>query len=88
MTSLFVSCEGLEMKAVESSSIWDMKEVDPHLEKHRKDIAEKYLEYEIVLLQKARDQGKTFDEVIEQMKTMLWYIKNERMQQMNNEFGL
>jgi len=80
--------EGLEMKEIESYSIFDIREVDPHLEKHRRDVLEKYLEYGLVSLQKTRDQGKTLDDVIEQMKTILWYVKNERMQQINNEFGV
>ncbi|MBN1860458.1 MAG: hypothetical protein JW840_03235 [Candidatus Thermoplasmatota archaeon] len=75
------------MEEIESYGILDMREVDPVLEKHRKDVVEKYLEYEIVLLQKERVEGKTLDDVIEQMKTILWYVKNERMQQISNEFG-
>ncbi|MBE3136659.1 MAG: hypothetical protein IMZ43_04590 [Thermoplasmata archaeon] len=76
------------MEEKESYSILDIREVDPQLERHRKDVLEKYLEYGIVLLRKFRDQGKTLDDVIEQMKTVLWYVKNERMQQINNELGL
>jgi hypothetical protein len=72
----------------ESYSILDIRENDPHLERHRRDILEKYLEYGLVSLSKLRDQGKTIDDLIEQVKTVLWYIKNERMQQINNEFGL
>jgi len=80
--------EGLEVKRQESYGILDIKEVDPKLEKHRKDVLEKYLEYGLVSLQKAKDQGKILDDVIEQLKTVLWYIKNERMQQINDELGL
>ncbi len=76
------------MEEIESYGILDMREVDPMLEKHRKDVLEKYLEYEIVSLYNTRNQGKTLDDVIEQMKTILWYVKNERMQQINNEFGV
>jgi len=76
------------MKEKESYSILDIREADPQLEKHRKDVLEKYLEYGLVILQKFKDQGKTLDEVIEQMKTVLWYVKNERMQQINSELGL
>jgi len=76
------------MEEKETYSILDIREIDPQLEKHRKDVLEKYLEYEFVLLQNFRDQGKTLDDVIEQMKTVLWYVKNERMQQINNELGL
>jgi hypothetical protein len=76
------------MEEKESYSILDIREVDPQLEKHRKDVLEKYLEYGIVLLRKFNDQGKTLEDVIEQMKTVLWYVKNERMQQINNELGL
>jgi hypothetical protein len=76
------------MEEKDSYSILDIREIDPQLEKHRKDVREKYLEYGIVLLRKFKDQGKTLDDVIEQMKTVLWYVKNERMQQINNELGL
>jgi hypothetical protein len=76
------------MEEKDSYSILDIREIDPQLEKHRKDVIEKYLEYGIVLLRKFKDQGKTLDDVIEQMKTVLWYVKNERMQQINNELGL
>jgi len=76
------------MKETESYSIFDMKEADPQFEKHRKDVLEKYLEFEIVSLQNSRAEGKTLDDVIEQMKTVLWYVKNERMQQINDELGL
>jgi hypothetical protein len=80
--------EGLEMEEIESYSILDFREINPRLEKHRKDILEKYLEYGLVSMQKARSQGKTLDDVIEQMKTVLWYVKNERMQQIQDELGL
>ena len=80
--------EGLEMEEIESYGILDFREIDPQLEKHRKDVLEKYLEFGLVSMQKARGQGKTLDDVIEQMKTVLWYVKNERMQQINDELGL
>ena len=76
------------MDEKESYSIFDIKEAEPQLEKHRKDVLEKYLEYEYVLLKSFNDQGKTLDDVIEQMKTILWYVKNERIQHISNEFGL
>jgi hypothetical protein len=41
-----------------------------------------------VSLQKFKEEGKTLDDVIEQMKTVLWYVKNQRMQQIHNELGL
>lgn len=76
------------IKEEESYSIMDIKEVDPLLEKHRKEVIEKYLEYEIVLMHEFRDEGKTLDDFIEHMKTALWYVKNERSQQIKNEIGL
>jgi hypothetical protein len=76
------------MREEVSYSIMDIKEIDPKLEKHRKEVIEKYLEYEIVLMQDFRDQGKNLDDFIEHMKTILWYVKNERAQQINNEIGL
>jgi hypothetical protein len=80
--------EGLEMEEKETYSILEFREIDPQLEKHRKDVLEKYLEYGLVSMKKARSQGKTLDDMIEQMKTVLWYVKNERMQQINDELGL
>ena len=76
------------MDEKESYSIFDIKEAEPQLEKHRKDVLEKYLGYEYVLLKSFNDQGKTLDDVTDQMKTILWYVKNERMQHISNEFGL
>ena len=76
------------MNEKESYSIFDIREADPQLEKHRKDVLEKYLEYEFVLLKNFNDQGKTLIDVIDQIKNILWFIKNERMQQISNEFGL
>jgi len=76
------------MKEEESYSIMDIKEIDPKLEKHRKDVLEKYIEYEIVLLHEFRDQGKNLDDVIEHLKTTLWYVKNQRAQQIKNELGM
>jgi len=71
----------------ESYGILDIHEADPHLEKHRKEVIEKYLEYEFVSLRNAKEQGKTLDDVIDELKNVLWFVKNERMQQMNNELG-
>lgn len=76
------------MEEIESYGILDIREVDPLLEKHRKDVVEKYLEYGLVVLRKFNEQGKTLEDVIEQVKLVLWYVKNERMQQINNELGL
>jgi hypothetical protein len=80
--------EEWKMEEKESYGIFDIREVDPQLEKHRKDVLEKYLEYGIIAVQTLKDQGKTLDDVIEQMKAVLWYVKNERMQQISNELGL
>jgi hypothetical protein len=75
------------MEEKESYGILDVREADPQLEKHRKDVIEKYLEYEFVSLRNAKEQGKTLDDVIDELKTTLWFVKNERMQQINNELG-
>jgi len=80
--------EGYRTESKESYSILDVKEGDPRLEKHRQVVLENYLEFGIVMLQKSRDQGKTLSDVIEQAKTVLWYVKNERMQQLSRELGL
>jgi hypothetical protein len=76
------------MEEKESYGILDIREADPQLEKHRKDVLEKYLEFELVFMMKLRDQGKNLDDLIDQMKTSLWYVKNERMQQIRSELGL
>lgn len=75
------------MEERKSYDILDVCEADPQLEKHRKDVIEKYLEYEYVSLRNAKEQGKTLDDVIDEMKTVLWLIKNERMQQIHDELG-
>jgi hypothetical protein len=47
--------EGYLMKKEESYSIFDIREADPQLEKHRKNVIEKYLEYEIVLMKEFKN---------------------------------
>jgi len=76
------------MEEEKTYGILDIREADTQLEKHRKDVLEKYLEYGLVSLRTAKEAGKTLDDVIDQMKTVLWYVKNERMQQINHELGL
>ncbi len=76
------------VKEEESYSITDIKEVDPQLEKHRKDVIEKYIEYEIVLMQEFKDKGKNLEDFIEHLKTTLWYVKNQRAKQIKNELGM
>ena len=76
------------MKEKETYSIMDIREADPRLEKHRKDVMEKYIEYGIVLMHEFKDQGKSLDDVIEHMKTILWYVKNQRVQQIKEELGM
>ena len=71
-----------------SYSIMDIKEADPHLEKYRKDIIEKYIEYEICLMQDFKEQGKSIDDYIEYMKTILWYFKDQRAHQIKKELGV
>jgi len=69
----------------ESYSIMDIKEADPLLEKHRKDVIEKYIEYEIALMQHFKEQGKSLNDYLEHIKTTLWYVKNLRAQQIKKE---
>ena len=70
-----------------SNNIFDITEPDPILEKHRKDVLEKYIEYDLILLQTFKDEGKNLDEFLEHKKKILWFIKNERMQQIKKELG-
>ena len=72
----------------ESYSIMDIKEADPRLEKHRKDVIEKYIEYEIALMMDFKEQGKSFDDYIDHIKTTLWYIKEQRAEQIKKELGV
>lgn len=72
----------------ESYSIMDIKEADPQLEKHRKEVIEKYIEYEIALMQEFKEQGKSLNEYIDQMKTTLWYVKDQRAKQIKKELGM
>jgi hypothetical protein len=58
------------------------------LEKHRRYVVEQYLEYGLVMLRRYKEQGKTLDDVIEQAKVVLWYLKNERTVQISEELGL
>jgi len=76
------------MNEKESYSILDIKEADPVLEKHRKDVIEKFMEYEIVLLQEFKDEGKNLDDFLEHVKTTLWYIKDLRAHKIEEELGL
>ena len=71
-----------------SYSIMDIKEADPQLEKHRKEVIEKYIEYQIVIMQDFKEQGKSFNDYIEHMKTILWNVKNQRAQQIEKELGI
>jgi len=71
-----------------SYGIMDIIEADPQLEKHRKDVIEKYLEYEIALMHDFNEKGKSFGDYIEHIKTTLWYVKDQRAQQIKKELGM
>jgi len=73
---------------VESYSIMDIKEADPLLEKHRKEVIEKYIEFEIVFMQDFKYQGKSFNDYIDHVKTILWYVKDQRAHQIKKELGV
>jgi hypothetical protein len=68
--------------------IIDIKEDDSFLERYRKEVFEKYIEYEISLLEDFKNRGKTIDDYIEHIKTTLWYIKDQRAQRIKKELGL
>lgn len=72
----------------ESYSIMDFKEADPQLEKHRKEVIEKYIEYEITTMQDFQEKGKSLGDYIEHLKTILWYIKDQRAHQIKKELGV
>jgi len=72
----------------ESYCIMDIKEADPQLEKHRKEVIEKYIEYELVLMNDFKNQGKSFDDYIDYMKTILWYIKEVRAELIKKDLGV
>ena len=71
-----------------SYSIMEIKEADPQLEKYRKDVIEKYIEYEIAIMQDFKEQGKSFDDYIDYSKTILWHIKDQRAQLIKKELGM
>ena len=48
----------------ESYNIMNIKEADSRLERYRKDIIEKYIEYEIVKMLEFKERGKSFDDFI------------------------
>ena len=72
----------------ESYCIKDIKEADPQLEKHRKEVIEKYIEYELLLMNDFKNQGKSFDDYIDYMKTILWHIKEERAESIKKDLGV
>jgi hypothetical protein len=72
----------------ESYSIIDIKEANPLLEKHRKEVIERYIEYEIAFMLDFKEQGKSFEDYIDHMKTTLWNVKNKRAQQIKKELGV
>ena len=71
-----------------SYNIMDIKEADPQLEKYRKNVIEKYIEFEICLMLDFKKDGKSLDDYIEYMKTILWYIKDQRAHQLKKELGI
>ena len=66
----------------------DIEEVHPILELYRKDVLEKYIECEIILIHDFKEQGKNIDDVLEHLKTTLWHMKNKRAEKIKNELGL
>ena len=76
------------MNEKETYDVIDFDEADSFLERHRKDVIEKFMEYQIILLYKFKDENKTIDDYLERIKTALWYVKNQRAQQIHNELGL
>jgi hypothetical protein len=76
------------MEEKPSYSIMDIKEADPQLEKHGKEVIEKYLEYELTVIQRYIDEGKNLPDLLESVKNTLWFIKNERVEQMDKELGI
>ena len=71
-----------------SYSIMDIKEADPYLEKYRKDVIEKFIEFEISLMQDFKKEGKSLEDYIDYMKMILWYIKDQRAHQLKKELGI
>ena len=71
-----------------SYGIMGIKEAEPYLEKYRKDVIEKYIEFEIALMLDFKKDGKSLDDYIDYMKTILWYIKDQRAHQLKKELGV
>lgn len=76
------------MNEKESYGILDIKEADPILERHRKDVIEKFMEYEILLMHEFKEKGKNLDDYLEHMKTTLWFVKDQRAHQIKEEIKL
>ena len=76
------------MNEKDSYNILDLKEADPILEKHRRDVIEKYMEYEIVLMHEFKEKGKNLDDYLEHIKTTLWFVKDQRAHQISEELKL
>ena len=71
-----------------SYSIMEIKEADPQLEKYRKDVIEKYIEYEIAMMLDFKEKGKSLEDYIEHIKTTLWYVKDQRAKLIKKELGV
>jgi hypothetical protein len=71
-----------------SYCIMDIKEADPQLEKHRKEVIEKYIDYELVLMNDFKIQGKSLEDYIDYMKIILWYIKEVRAESIKKDLGV
>ncbi len=76
------------MNEKESYSILDFKEADPMLERHRRDVIEKFMEYEVVLLHEFKNEGKNLDDFLEHIKSTLWFVKDQRAHKINEELKL
>jgi len=72
----------------ERYSYMDIKEADSQHEKYRKEVIEQYIEYEIVLMQDFKKQGKSLNDYFDHIKTILWYVKDQRAHQIKKELGM
>ena len=53
-----------------------------------RDVIEKYMEYEIVLMHEFKEKGKNLDDYLEHIKTTLWFVKDQRAHQISEELKL
>jgi len=82
--------ERQKMKDHEKEKIVDFLEdieENPLLEKYRKQVLMKYIEYNIILVQRYIDERKTLSDLLDFAKDVLWFTKNKQVEEIEQEIG-